>query len=322
MTGDTSFGRLEKMPLREGWTREDTEFTPWLASEENIALLGETIGMELEVQQEEASVGPFRADILCRSTDSEELVIIENQLERTDHGHLGQTITYAAGLDAVTVIWVAARFTEEHRAAMDWLNRISHESFRFFGIEIELWRIGTSPPAPKFNIVSKPNDWSKTVKEAAGRREARTPTHKARLEFWTGFAAFLEERQAKFNPPKPRPRNWISWGVGRSGVGLVAVCNSDEVIVNVDVNSRDHDGWYMWLHDRREQIETELGFRLDWLERPDRKYSQLSVRLPIDTQNSENHTRAFEWMLRHMEALDRVFRQHVKDLPDDGDDDP
>ena len=124
MTTKAKLGRLQRVELRECWEREDTDFTPWLASEENIALLGEAIGIELEVQQEEASVGPFRADILCKNTASSELVIIENQLERTDHGHLGQTLTYAAGLDAVTIIWIAARFTEEHRAALDWLNRI------------------------------------------------------------------------------------------------------------------------------------------------------------------------------------------------------
>ena len=152
MDTNKTLGRLERVELRDYWEHEGSDFTPWLASEENIALLSETIGLELEVQQEEAAVGPFRADILCRDTASDELVIIENQLEKTDHKHLGQTITYASGLDAVNIVWIAARFTEEHRAALDWLNRITHEEFRFFGIEIELWRIGKSVPAPKFNI--------------------------------------------------------------------------------------------------------------------------------------------------------------------------
>ena len=156
MATKTRLGKLEPVELRDCWEREDSDFTPWLASDENIALLGEAIGLELEVQQEEAAVGPFRADILCRDTNSGGLVIIENQLERTDHSHLGQTLTYAAGLDAVTIVWIAASFTEEHRAALDWLNRISHEGVRFFGVEIELWRIGDSAPAPMFNIVAVP----------------------------------------------------------------------------------------------------------------------------------------------------------------------
>ena len=117
--------RLERVPnLRGYWANEASDFTPWLASETNIELLSETIGFDLDVQQQEAAVGPFRADILCRDT-------------RTDHTHPGQLFTYAAGLDAVTVVWIAQRFNEEHRAALDWLNRITHEDFHFFGIEIE-----------------------------------------------------------------------------------------------------------------------------------------------------------------------------------------
>ncbi len=146
--------RLEKLDLRSFWKKEDTDFTPWLAREENIQLLSETIGLELEVKGQEENVGPFRADILCIDTTDNHFVLIENQLERTDHCHLGQLMTYAAGLDVVTVIWIAQRFTEEHRATLDWLNRITDNSINFFGIEIELYRINESVPAPMFNIVS------------------------------------------------------------------------------------------------------------------------------------------------------------------------
>ena len=145
----------------------------WL-DDENIGLLSETIGLELEVEAQEKHVGPFRADILCKDTVTDSWVLIENQLERTNHTHLGQLLTYAAGLDAVTVVWIAERFTEEHRAALDWLNEITAEGFSFFGLEIELWRIGDSPMAPKFNVVSHPNDWTKTVSRIS--RGELTPT--------------------------------------------------------------------------------------------------------------------------------------------------
>ncbi len=128
-------GRLEEVDLRSCWKQEAAHFTPWMAEEENIALLGKTIGMELEVKEQEANVGPFRADILCRNTADNTMVLIENQLEKTDHNHLGQLMTYAAGLDAVTLIWVVERFTEEHRAALDWLNRITDDGFYFFGLD-------------------------------------------------------------------------------------------------------------------------------------------------------------------------------------------
>ena len=145
-------GRLERVKLREAWSTEAQDFTPWLAREENLAILSETLEVELQPEAQEKSVGPFRADILCRNADDGGTwVLIENQLERTDHLHLGQLLTYAAGLNAVTICWIAASFTDEHRAALDWLNEITDERFHFFGLEVELWRIGDSEPAPKFN---------------------------------------------------------------------------------------------------------------------------------------------------------------------------
>jgi hypothetical protein len=316
MTTKATLGRLTRVELRDCWDREDTDFTPWLASEDNIALLGEAIGLELEVQQEEAAVGPFRADILCKNTASDELVVIENQLERTDHKHLGQTLTYAAGLDAVTMIWIAARFTEEHRATLDWLNRISHEDFRFFGIEIEVWRIGDSAPAPKFNIVAKPNDWSKTIKESASRRGGLTAGQQAQVDYWAAFGAFLEARGARFKPPKPYPSNWMQWGVGRSGISLQAVANAKEIQVGVDLNSRDHPSWFHQLHDDRDDIEQALGFSLEWHEKPGNKHSRLRIRRTADIQDPAQQPAAFAWMLKHMEAIEAVFRPRVKILDD------
>src|SRR5437867_10700355 len=173
-------GRLQKVNLREAWTSESSDFTPWLAQEGNLQLLGETIGIELELASQEKDVGPFRADILCKDTATGNWVLIENQLERTDHTHLGQLLTYAAGLQAVTIVWVARSFTEEHRATLDWLNEITDDRFNFFALEIELWRIGDSPVAPKFNVVSKPNDWSKAVAAGAAQVEKESLTEMKR----------------------------------------------------------------------------------------------------------------------------------------------
>jgi hypothetical protein len=169
-----TLGRLTRVDLREIWTSEASDFTPWLAREENLAVLAETLGLDLELEAREKAVGPFRADVLCKDIGSGVWVLVENQLERTDHSHLGQLLTYASGLEAVTIVWVAARFTEEHRSTVDWLNKITDESFRFFGLEVELWRIGESPAAPKFNIVSKPNDWSRSVARPRGRSTRRS----------------------------------------------------------------------------------------------------------------------------------------------------
>src|SRR6267143_5357689 len=165
---DRQLGRLERIDLRDIWTSEAADFTPWLAQSENLEVLATTLGIEqLELEAQEKLIGPFRADILCKDIGSDQWVLIENQLERTDHLHLGQLLTYAAGLQAVTIVWIAAKFTEEHRATLDWLNKITDDSIRFFGLEVKLWRIGASPAAPSFDIVSKPNNWSQSVKQAA-----------------------------------------------------------------------------------------------------------------------------------------------------------
>jgi len=134
--------------LRDYWPNEASDFTPWLAAEENIAELSRTIGIDLVVEESEARVGPFRADILCRDEADDRYVLIENQLEPTDHRHLGQLLTYAAGLNAATIIWLAREFSDEHREALDWLNHITGGDFNFFGIQIELWSIAYFPRGP------------------------------------------------------------------------------------------------------------------------------------------------------------------------------
>ena len=193
-------GRLSRVDLRDIWVSESSDFTPWLARDENLEILGETLGIDLELEAQEKSVGPFRADILCKDIGTGSWVLVENQLERTDHSHLGQLLTYASGLEAVTIVWIAARFTEEHRSTLDWLNKITDESFRFFGLEVELWRIGDSPAAPKFNIVSKPNDWSRSVAQAA-RAIDESELSDTRLKQRSYWDAFHQERVLRLAGP-------------------------------------------------------------------------------------------------------------------------
>ena len=133
--------KIEQVDVREIWDKEDTDFTPWLAKEENIERLGLALGIDLIVVAEEEEVGPFRADILCKDEATEDFVLIENQLEKTDHKHLGQLLTYATGLDAVTIVWIAKEFNDEHRATLDWLNKITDEKHNFFGVKIEILKI-------------------------------------------------------------------------------------------------------------------------------------------------------------------------------------
>lgn len=210
--------RLERVSLRDAWKSEPADFTPWLAREENLALLAETLEMELELEAQEREVGPFRADILCTDSSTGDWVLIENQLERTDHTHLGQLLTYAAGLKAVTIVWIADGFADEHRAALDWLNEITDDTVNFFGLEIALWRIGESDLAPKFNVMSQSNDWTRKVKEQSQNLGS---TEQLQLEYWTAFRDFLEKNGSAVRPNKAAAASWMTFrsGIRRLGLG-------------------------------------------------------------------------------------------------------
>jgi hypothetical protein len=316
-------GRLERVTIRDVWADEAASFTPWLASEENLALLGETIGIELELEAQEKWVGPFRADILCKDLATDDWVLIENQLERTDHRHLGQLLTYAAGLKAVRIIWIATRFTEEHRAALDWLNEITDIHFSFFGIEVEAWRIGDSAIAPKFNLVSKPNDWSKAVAEEKKQAEL-TDTRKLQLEFWHAFRDYAEEHAKHFRPTKPLPQTWMGLAVGRSGFGLAAVAsmwNSEHE--SYDVNEiraefniyTERSGEYLsLLESQRGEIESELGYELEWPGQTDTRQKRICVRRTAHLEDRESWADLVRWLTRHLDDFRRVFEGRVREL--------
>jgi hypothetical protein len=314
-------GRLEKVDLRAAWTSEWGDFTPWLAQEENLQLLGETIGIELELESQEKEVGPFRADILCRDTATDNWVVIENQLERTDHSHLGQLLTYAAGLSAVTIVWIAERFTEEHRAALDWLNERTDEKINLFGLEIELWRIGDSPHAPKFNIISQPNDWSRTVKEAASRSEV-SAVKQLQLRFWTAYKEYMESRSF-IRCAKPAPQHWMNHSIGRSGVHLSSVAstwNSEtkvygpEIRVDVYLSGPNAKLEFAALEQQRESIETALGFGLTWHNPENKAACRIYTRRDADFTDEALWPEQFEWLRVRAEALHKTFGPIVKGL--------
>lgn len=318
-TQQNQLGRLEKVKLREVWADEARDFTPWLASEANIKLLGDTLDLELEVEAQERNVGPFRADILCKDTSNDQWVLIENQLERTDHNHLGQLMTYAAGLEAVTVVWVAERFTEEHRGALDWLNKITDDDFRFFGLEVELWKIGESQIAPKFNLVSKPNDWTATVGRASrsiGDGEL-TATKQLQLEYWTSLWDLLGERESRIRGSKPRPQHWNSFSVGRSKFWLAATVNTQQKFIRVELSctGNEADAYFHLLKQDQAEIQSELGADLNWQELPNRKQTRISLKKSdVDPAEMSDWPKQHAWLIETLEAFHRVFAPRVKTL--------
>jgi hypothetical protein len=267
-------GRLKRIDLREAWPNEALNFTPWLALPENIALLGEAIGAELEPHAEEQRVGPFRADILCRESGTDAWVLIENQLERTDHNHLGQLLTYAAGLNTVTVVWVAERFTDEHRAALDWLNQKTPDDIAFFGLEVELWKIGNSQPAPKFNVVCKPNVWTRQITASTDTSETKAFC----WDYWSGVLAEIEPSGILLPETKPLRRQDTRFDVGWHTFFLKAYFSRvKKKKLGVWVSCRGPHGFenYLALKEQRQKIETAFGGTLEWQPEEDRDQGTL-----------------------------------------------
>lgn len=314
-------GRLEKVELREVFTDEARDFTPWLAQEENLKLLGDTIGLDLALESQEKDVGPFRADILCKDTATDNWVLIENQLERTDHSHLGQLLTYAAGLNAVSIIWVAQRITDEHRATLDWLNERTDEHINLFGLEIELWRIGESPVAPKFNIVSQPNDWGRTVRAAAEQGEI-TEHKQTQLEFWVAFREYMEQR-SKIRCQKAYPQHWMNHSIGRTGFHLssvVSIWNSEtkakepEIRVELVVTGENAKQHFALLEDRKAEVERMMGFPLTWHNPPSKTMCRIFVRQPADFLNKALWQQHHDWLREKLELFHKVFGPIVQGL--------
>lgn len=313
-------GRLERHELRDIWTNEATGFTPWLAQPENLALLGDALGLTLELEAQERNVGAFRADILCKNVEDDHWVLIENQLERTDHGHLGQLLTYASGLEAVTIIWIAARFTEEHRSTLDWLNRITDDRFRFFGVEIELLRIGNSAPAPRFNIVAKPNSWSHSVADAARAIEegGLSDLKIMQRDYWAGLSEVLRRIGGPIKGnKKPQPSYLMGYPTGRSGFRVYAVMLRPEkrlraAIYLVGEHAKSN---FAVLEKQKAAIEHDLGFPLEWEEQPGQQESRVSCYLDgVDPEDESDWPRQHEWLARHMNDLHRVFATYISTL--------
>lgn len=201
-------GRLEKQTLRTIWPREDADFTPWLALPENLHLLSETLDLgPLDRISTEVSVGSFRADVVCKDIN-DATVVIENQFDKSDHGHLGQILTYlAGGEDVRTVIWIAETVRDEHRAALEWLNNNTSTDFAFFGVEVEAWRIGESDPAPKFEVVVRPNDWVRRQRQKS--RATEMEDYQRRMEYWHAFLDNWSGTEG-LSPPTAAPnQGWM-----------------------------------------------------------------------------------------------------------------
>ena len=320
MTTNKDLGTRKKVDLREVWPNEERDFTPWLA--ENLLELGDALGLDLELQRSEASVGSYRLDILARDLGSGRPVVIENQLESTDrnHTHLGQLLTYAAGFDANVIVWIAKEFRDEHREALNWLNHRTDEDTQFFGVEVELWKIDNSRPAVNFKLVATPNEWQKqTVSNARAASNVSERNERYRA-FFQKLADTLREKHNFTNLPKAQPRNWYNfsteYGHGVWCGPIFRAGKKAKVEVDIDSNNR---AWnkevFDKLKEQEESIESELGESLEWDRLDEKKPSCVSVvRDGSINDNEETLEEIRSWMVEKLLDFKRVFGPRLDEL--------
>lgn len=255
-------GKLQRVDPRTIWKHEARDFTPWLR--DNVELLSETVGLELDLVETEVAVGGYAVDLYAKDLNTGRWVIIENQLDQTDHSHMGQLMAYAAGKEAGVIIWISPRFRDEHRQTLDWLNEITDETVSFFGIELELLQVDESPPAAHFKLVAQPNEWRKAV--------GRSVVTSRQQAYETFFGQLLDKVKAQHpgltRASKAFPQSWFSYPVGRSGFAVATAFSQDNLFrveLYIDTGDRTRNkAAFDVLYDEREAIETQLGQALTW----------------------------------------------------------
>ena len=310
---------LTPVDLSEVWETEPRHFTPWLAQEENLNTLGKTLGIELELEAQEINVGDFRADILCKNTEDDSWVLIENQLEATDHRHFGQLLTYAAGLDAYTVIWIAKTFRREHCAILDWQNRITDERYRFFGVEMKVWQIEGSARAVQFDVVSSPNDWTRGVSQDTQRavNKELSETRQLIKKFWAGLREYMVDRDSSVNCPVPTTRRYIQFSIGRTNFSIMAwlAHTRNEIGIWLYVQGDNAEAHFRLLEEQQEDIHDDFGATLEWNELIGSKSSRICLnKVDTDCLDENDWPHQHEWFRTKLELFDTVFRQRIKIL--------
>jgi len=304
--------KLSKVDLRDVWEHEALDFTSWLAQKENLDLLSEEIGVGIKLIQTEANVGRFNVDILAEEENSNRKIIIENQLEDTNHDHLGKIITYASGYDAEIIIWVVRDFREEHQKAIDWLNEHTDENINFFLIKIELWKIEGSNPAPKFEIISKPNEWAKAIKtNTAGG--GLTNTKIQQLDFWTKFKNFVQKNDKKIRLQTPRPQHWYDVSAGSSEAHIGLTINTRENILGCEIYINRNKDLFNYLRERKDEIEKEIGEKAEWVDAAIASRIKISkeVSAVFDQNESEDY---YKWLYERTVLFQKVFGKYIKEF--------
>lgn len=299
MCVDSELGRLKEVNIRDLWVHEQYNFSNWLAKDENIDLLNEAVGLTLTDISKEVYVGAYRCDLVAVDETTGTKIIVENQLEVTNHDHLGKIITYASGLDATVIIWIVKEAREEHRSAIEWLNNNTVKEISFFLLEIHAFRIGNSLPAPKFEVIEKPNDFVKSTKST--REGEFNKTQAERLNFWSEFNHIVAENGKPFNIRKANTDHWYDVAIGSSQAHVTITLVNKDHTIGVEFYIRNNKDLFDSLESHKEEIEASLGFSMAWNKMTGKKSSRIKSSIPgPDFDKQDNYP---ELMLK---VIDRV----------------
>lgn len=306
--------QLKLVDLRQVWQHEATEFTRWLANKENLSLLSDETGIEISLIQTEANVGKFHVDILAEEENTGRKIVIENQLESTNHDHLGKLITYASGFGAEIIIWIVKDVRDEHKQAIDWLNEHTDEKLNFFVIKMEVWQIDDSPFAPKFQVISQPNDWAKAIKTSPTDSDL-SDVKIMQLAFWTDFQKYGQEKSTKLRLRKPYPQHWYDLSVGSSRAHLALICDTQNDKLRCEFYIPDDKELFRVLEACKVDIESELDYELEWMLLAGKKASRIRTFTTADISNAANWEDYFHWLLVASENFQRVFTKYMNKKP-------
>lgn len=307
-------GRIEEVTdIRSVWPHEQYNFSEWLA--DNIEILNEAIGMNLEVTDKELHIGAFRADIVCKD-DNVGKVVIENQLERTDHDHFGKIITYAAGVDAGAVVWIAPTFTEPHLTAVKWLNDETGNNRQFFAIEIHLFKIGDSAPAPYLKVVAQPNEWRKVAKSIANS-DPKSQLEATRYSYWTCLSEYLQDKGYKGSLPKPARTHYNNLSVGKSQMFYALTIDSVHNIIKTMVYLEGPKARtrYDFLKEKCfEEGRKIFGEDLVWVDKEGNSTKAIEIAASYCLNDESKWKQQFEWFYQKLTGFKALFGSYIKDL--------
>lgn len=302
-------GTLRKIEdLRTVWKNEERDFSAWLSKSENLLLLGNEIGIDLLLEERESSVGNGSIDILATEEGTGRKIIIENQLSDSNHDHLGKIISYAAGKDAKVIVWVVKKAKDEHQSAINWLNENTQEEVGFFLVEIELYQIGDSLPAPKFNIVEKPNEWTKAMRSERDHSDTKL----LQFNFWQSFREYAMKTDFvhSFTLRKARPQHWYDIGIGMKEAHISLTVNTQKKKITASIYIPDNKLLYANFEREKTKIEEELNLKLDWNPIPEGKAARIGVEKNADLAQDSNWQSYFDWFMSISKSMKIVFNKY------------